>query len=119
MGKMTDEAKENMVMGQKAMRAVEAYLVFIDQHKPRGRKIDKDKLEQQIANEKRLGHKVILIAQMHEALKREEWLAEEAPLEDAFVKYAPWFSEQHGITYAVWREMGCSVQVLAKAGITG
>ena len=78
MGKMTDQAKENMIMGQKAMRAVDAYLAFIDQHKPRGRKIDQDQLEKKIANEKRLGHKVITHrpdARGHP--KREEWLAEE------------------------------------------
>jgi hypothetical protein len=119
MGKMTDEAKENMAMGMKAMRAVEAYLTFIDQHKPRGKKVDRALLEEKIKEEKRLAHKVILIAQMHEAVRREEWAAEEAPLEDAFIKYAPWFSEQHGIQYAAWREMGVQVQVLGKAGITG
>ena len=117
-GEMTQQAKENMALGMKAMRAVDAYLVFIDQNKPKGRKIDKEALEAKIKAESNLAHKVILIAQMHEALRREEALTQEVELEDQFVKYAPWFSEQHNITYAVWREMGVQVGVLAKAGIT-
>jgi hypothetical protein len=116
MGKMTDEAKENMAMGMKSMRAVDAYLTYIDQKKP-GRKIDRMALEMKAKEEKNLAHKVIIIGQIHEALRREEAAVKEQELEDAFLKYAPWFSEQHSIQYAVWREMGVSPSVLAKAGI--
>jgi len=116
MGKMTDEAKENMAMGMKAMRAVDAYLTAIDGKKP-GRKIDRAALELKARNEKNLAHKAIFISQIHDAIRREEWALKEQELEDAFLKYAPWFSEHHGIQYAVWREMGVSPAVLAKAGI--
>ena len=109
-GSMTPEAKENMAMGMRAMRAVDAYLTLIDQRKP-GRKVDRAALEEKAKAETNLAHKVILIAQIHEAIREQEW-------EDEFVKYAPWFSEQHNIQYAVWREMGVKVAVLAKAGIT-
>lgn len=115
-GEMTQQAKENMAMGMRSMKVVDAYLTLID--RPRGRKIDKEALEEKIKAESNLAHKVILIAQMHEALRREEAAAAEAELEEQFVKYAPWFSEQHNITYAVWREMGVQAGVLSKAGIT-
>lgn len=117
MGKMTDEAKENIATGQKAMRVVDTYLTFIDQRKP-GRRVDRDLLEMRIKDEKNLAHKVILIAQMHEAIRREDERLKEQEWEDEFVKYAPWFSDQHNITYAVWREMGVSAKILSKAGIT-
>ena len=119
MGKMTDRAKENMAMGQKAMKAIDAYLTHIDKNKPRGRKIDKVALALKIDAEHNLARKAILIAQMHEAIRRETSDLEEETLENEFLKYVSWFSEQHGIQYAVWREMGVQVQVLAKAGITG
>ncbi len=117
-GKMTPEAKEAMVLGAKAHRAVDAYLTYIDQHKPRGRKIDKEALEQKAAAETNLARKVIIIAQIHEAIRRDDMRQEEEALEAEFVKYAPGFSESHNIQYAVWREMGVPVSVLSKAGIT-
>jgi hypothetical protein len=119
MGKMTDEAKENMIMGQKAMRAVEAYLVYINQYKTRGRPMSQAALSGKIIEETNLAKKVILIAQMHEAIRRAEWAQKEAELKQEFLKYAPWFSEQHGVTYPAWREIGVSASVLAEAGITG
>jgi len=115
--KMTDQQKENMAMGMKAMHAIDRYLTHIDQHKPRGRRIDRDALEAKAKAEPNLAHKVIIIAQIHEALRREEAAIQETMLEDEFVKYAPWFADQHGITYAVWREMAVPVAVLTKAGI--
>jgi len=118
MGKMTDEARENMAMGQKAMRAIDAYLTYTST-KPRGRPMDRAELELKAKDETNLAHKVILIAKIHEALRREDAALKEQEWEDEFVKYAPWFSEQHGITYAVWREMAVPAAVLAKAGITG
>ena len=118
MGKMTDEAKENMAMGMKAMRAVDAYLTYMDT-KPRGRKMDRALLEMKAQDETNLAHKVIIIAQIHEAIRREDAAIREAEWEEEFVKYAPWFSQQHNITYAVWREMGVPAAVLSKAGITG
>jgi len=117
MGKMTEQARENMAMGQKAMRAVDQYLTYVDT-KPRGRPMDRMALERKAQDETNLAHKVILIAQIHEALRREEAALKETEWADEFVKYAPWFSEQHGITYAVWREMGVPAAVLAKCGIT-
>ena len=89
----------------------------MDQKKP-GRRIDRALLEMKAKDEKNLAHKVILIAQIHEALRREDEALKEQAWEDEFVKYVPWFSEQHNITYAVWREMGVSAKVLSKAGIT-
>jgi hypothetical protein len=117
MGKMSDQAKENMAMGMKAMCAVDAYLTYMDQKKP-GRRIDRSALEEKAKAETNLAHKVIIIAQIHEAIRREDEALKEAEWEQEFVKYAPWFSEQHGITYAVWREMGVNAKVLSKAGIT-
>jgi hypothetical protein len=117
-GKMTDEAKEAMVFGAKAHRAVDAYLQYVDQHKLRGRSVNRETLEAKAKAETNLARKVIIIAQIHEAIRREDMRQEEEALEADFIKYAPRFSEQHGIQYAVWREMGVQTQVLAKAGIT-
>jgi len=114
---MTDQAKENMQLGAKAMRAIEAYLVYINQYKTRGRPLSSESLENKIADEARLAQKVILIAKLHEAIRREELAQEEEALKKEFVKYAPWFSEQHGVTYPAWREIGVSAFVLAEAGI--
>ena len=116
-GSMTQEAKENMAMGMKSMRAVDAYLTYMDQKKP-GRRIDRSALEEKAKAETNLAHKVIIIAQIHEAIRREDEALKEQEWENEFLKYAPWFSEQHNITYAVWREMGVPTKVLAKAGIT-
>lgn len=117
MGSMTDEAKENMVMGQRAMRAVDAYLNYLDK-KPVRRRVKPADLERKIEAEANLAHKVILIAQMHEAIRSAEQAIVDESIEDEFVKYSPWFSQQHNITYAVWREMGVPSKVLSKAGIT-
>ena len=117
MVKMTEQAKENMAMGMKAMRAVDQYLTYMDT-KPRGRPMNREALELKAQGETNLAHKVIIIAQIHEALRREDAALREAEWEDEFLKYAPWFSQQHNITYAVWREMGVPASVLSKAGIT-
>ena len=114
---MTDQAKENMAMGMRAMRAVDAYLNRIDK-KPVRRRVDPVALEKKIAAEENLAHKVILIAQMHESIRSAEQAIVDESLEEEFVKYAPWFSQQHNITYAVWREMNVPAKVLSKAGIT-
>ncbi len=39
-------------------------------------------------------------------------------LEAAFVKAAKGYGERKGITYAAWRQVGVTAEVLAKAGIT-
>ncbi len=114
---MTDEAKENMKQGQRAMNAVDAYLDFINTEKPRGRKPDPAKIQEKIDAEPKLAKKLILISQLEEARRRDELVEEEAKLEAEFVKYAAWFTEQHSILYAAWRTMGVQAGVLEKAGI--
>jgi hypothetical protein len=114
---MTEQAKENMQMGAKAMRAVEAYLVYINQYKTRGRPLSSKSIQDKMDSETILAKKVILIAKLHEAIRREELAQEEETLKQEFVKYAPWFSDQHGVTYQAWREIGVNAFVLTEAGI--
>jgi 1,6-anhydro-N-acetylmuramate kinase len=116
--KPTEAQKERMVLGAKAMRAVDAYLAHINADKPRGRKVDKEALQAKIDAEESLAKKVILISQMHEAIERDQRAEAEAELEEAFLKHVNWFSDQHGITYNAWREIGVPANVLSKAGIT-
>lgn len=111
--------KEKMQLGAKAMRAVDKYLQHINSPlKPKGRPVNMATLEAKIREETNLAKKTILIAQMHRAIEWENKQAEGAALEDDFVKHVLWFSEQHNIDYATWREMEVSPAVLKKAGIT-
>jgi hypothetical protein len=39
-------------------------------------------------------------------------------LESAFVKTAKSYSQRKGISYAAWRELGVSADILKKAGVS-
>ncbi len=113
----TEADKEKMQHGAAAMRAIDKYLTYLDSEKPRGRRPDPAAIEAKIADESNLARKTILIADLHRANDALAALAAEDELAADFVKYAPWFSDQHKITYPVWREMGVPVAVLKEAGI--
>lgn len=114
----TKEDLSEMQQGARANKAIDAYLHYINDTKPKGRKPDPAKIQQKIEAEDNLAKKVILVSQLHEALEREEAMAAEESLEQEFIKYALWFSEKHSVRYAAWREMGVQAQILTKAAIT-
>lgn len=98
-------------------KAVDDYLTYVATGKlptRPGVETEIERLEARIADATRMVDKVQLIAKRH-ALQNPQGSAEE--LEARFIKYAPAFSERHGVTYAVWREMGVTPKVLEQAGI--
>lgn len=116
-GSSDETQRQKMVRGATASRAVDAYLRHVATAKARGRKVDQGLLAMKIEDEDNLAKKVILIAQLREAEQLAESEAASQSLEDTFVEHAGWFSSQHGITYAVWREMGVEPSVLKRAGV--
>lgn len=50
-----------------------------------------------------------------EAFKQADNMAE---LEKGFIKHAASYSERHGISFAAWRRVGVSADVLTEAGVT-
>ncbi len=107
---------------------VNRYLDAITVPKRRGRPIAKATLEQRLSAaraqfERGVGVEKLLAAQQVRDL--EARLARPAtaieadikPLEAAFVKIARKFSENRGVTYGTWRDIGVPIEVLQKAGI--
>ena len=119
-----------MASGREAASAVNAYLKALEAQKPkRGRKVSKDDLQRRLvaaADEagKATGTaKLLAIQAVQDLEKRIEELASDVgdnieELEVKFLKSAKSFSESKGITYASWRKIGVSAEVLKKAGIT-
>jgi hypothetical protein len=108
-------------IGMISSNAVDAYLRFLNDDSVRptgGRKIDLVALETKIQETARFNQKVILIAQLHRERSRGEWDAKEAELRAVFLEHAVWFSNEHNIGYAAWREIGVPVTVLKEAGIS-
>lgn len=114
----TEADKQKMQQGAAAMRAVDAYLQHINAEVPRGRKADPVAIKEKMDEEENMAKKVILVSQYHKALEYHQRAEAEVELEKEFCKHAKWFSEQHGVTYAAWREIGVKASVLAEAGIT-
>lgn len=108
-----EERRERMVAGAYAMRAVDSYLRSINEQKPRGRRTNPEELQRKIDAEPNLAKKTILTARLHDAVN----VRQTAEVEEDFIKHAKNFSERHDISYAVWREMGVSPEVLKKCGI--
>ena len=116
-GASDETQRQKMVKGAAANRAIDSYLRYISTNKPRGRKVDQGLLQMKIDDEDNLAKKVILIAQLREVEQQAEAEKMSQELEDTFVEHVRWFSDQHGIPYAVWREMGVGPGVLNRAGV--
>ncbi len=126
--KMTDDHKAALAAGRAKGRAVRDYLEALEQNRPRrGRKRTADSVK------KRLG--VIESAYADASPLQRLQLAQErmdltgelegfgntldlAALETAFVKTAKSYAKRKGISYAAWRELGVTPEVLKRAGIT-
>lgn len=125
---VSESHKAAMARGRELSRAVKAYLVAMEQNRPRrGRKVTVESLQRQVSviDTAMLTagpfEKLGLVQSKIDALHRIEELKNSvdlAPLEQGFVAVAKEFSDSKGYTYAAWREIGVAPEVLTKAGIS-
>jgi hypothetical protein len=125
---MTAQHKAALAEGRSEGRAVKSYLEALQQNRPkRGRRRTPDSIKKRLAMIDQTYAGVSALQQLQLAqermdLQRElETLGQKADvsaLETDFVKTAKKYSERKGISYAAWRELGVSADVLKKAGIS-
>lgn len=120
------EHLEALDKGRRASKAVRAYLELIrdlGQPRKRGRQIDWQKRYDDAATalekEEDVMSQLRLTQQLLEAQENLNQADETdtAAIEAGFVEWAGWYSEQHGIGYNTWRQMGVAPEVLKHAGI--
>jgi hypothetical protein len=125
---VSDSQKQAMAAGRADSRIVKSYLEALDEHRPkRGRKrspetIKKrlDEIENSIQDADPL-RRVTLIQQridLANELERLETTVDITALEKSFIGVARGYGERKGISYAAWREVGVSAEVLKAAGIS-
>ena len=125
---MSAEHKAALAEGRAEGRAVKAYLEALDQNRPkRGRKRTPDSIKKRLT---------VIDAELPDAspIQRLQLVQERmdlgkelammdtkvdlSALENAFVKTAGAYSDRKGISYAAWRELGVSADVLKRAKIS-
>jgi len=126
--KMTDAHKAALAAGREQSRAVRDYLEAIEAAKPRrGRKRTPASIKKRLATiDSSLGDasalQRLLLTQERTDLEYElDTLNEAVDLtayEKGFVKHAKAYAQAKGITYATFRSVGVSPEVLQRAGIT-
>ncbi len=124
---MSDAQREAIKRGREESRAVDEYLRYLEQNKPRrGRQRNPDRvrlmLEQVVADlQTATGIHRIELIQKKKNLQSELWRLEHQvdskALENAFVANAAAYSERKGIGYETWREAGVPADVLKRAGL--
>jgi hypothetical protein len=125
---MTAQHKAALAEGRSEGRAVKTYLEALQQNRPkRGRRRTPDSIKKRLnaIDQSYAGVSALQqlqLAQERMDLQRElETLGSKTDLsavEGEFVKTAKKYSERKGISYAAWRELGVSADVLKKAGIS-
>jgi hypothetical protein len=125
---MTAEHKRALAQGRAEGRAVRSYLEALDQNRPRrGRPRTQASIEKRLKTvESEFGDATPLqrlqLVQERMDLERElnrlDASDDLTGLERDFVRVARGYAERKGISYAAWRELGVSPDVLRKAGIT-
>lgn len=125
---MSDEHKAALAKGREEGRIVRRYLDALEQQRPRrGRRRSPEAIERRLATIAERLPEVDSLTRLHliqEQADLEAELKEAAPADDltalerAFVKVAASYSERKGITFAAWRAIGVSQQVLDKANIS-
>jgi hypothetical protein len=125
---MTTEHKRALAQGRAEGRAVRAYLEALDQNRPRrGRprtpaSIEKrlKTIESELADATPLQRLQLVQDRMdlERELDRLDAADDLTGLERDFVKVAQGYAQRKGISYAAWRELGVSPDVLRRAGIT-
>lgn len=124
---MTPEHKAAIVNGRVESLAVKNYLDALEANKPkRGRKRTQDSVNKRLAAIAEeltsiRGEQRLLLVQEQMDLETELEVMNSAPdissIEDAFVAVAKSYAERKGVSYAAWRAVGVSAEVLAKAKI--
>ena len=121
------EQKESLSHGREQSKVVRKYLEAIELSKPkRGRKRTIESITKQLnaidssikathpLNRLNLTQKKLELTQELERIKNGPDIGE---LEDQFIKVAMDYSKRKGISFAAWKELGVTPDVLAKAGI--
>jgi hypothetical protein len=124
---MTDQHKAALAEGRTESRAVKSYLEALDQNRPRrGRKRTPDSINKRLAtidaqlNEGSALQRLQLVQERMDLQRELEHMGttvDLSELEAAFVKTAAKYAQRKGISYAAWRELGVSADVLKKAGV--
>jgi hypothetical protein len=125
---MSAEHKAALAAGRDEGRAVKAYLEALDQERPRrGRKRTPDSIKKRLAaidaslDDASALRRLQLVQERMDLTKELEQSGAKvdlSSLESAFVKTAAKYAKRKGITYAAWRELGVSADVLKQAGIS-
>ena len=124
---VTKEHKAAMAAGRAESRAVSNYLEAMAANKPRrGRKRTPESIKNRLEvieaeiEETDMLSRVNLVQERMNLLEELGGMEEKVDLaefEGEFVKVAASYSERRGITYAAWREIGVTPEVLKKAGV--
>ncbi len=125
---MSAAHKQALAEGRELGRAVGNYLEALDQNRPkRGRKRTPDSIKKRLATiEAQLGdaspvQRLQLIQErldLGTELTQMQTTTDLSGLEKEFTRAAKPYAERKGISYAAWRELGVSAEVLKNAGIT-
>ena len=126
--RMTPEHKKALAEGRALGRKVRGYVNAVVESKPkRGRKRTPESIERRLAAieaelEDAPGLKQVELTQermdLQTELKKLNEAVDLAALEADFVEAAAEYSDRKGISYAAWREVGISADVLKRAGIS-
>jgi hypothetical protein len=124
---VTDEHKAAMAEGRTQGRAIGAYLEALATNKPkRGRKRTPESIDKRLAVIDRelpganAVKRLSLVQERLDLLQEKEAMSgmvDLSGIEAEFVKAAKGYGERKGISYAAWRELGVTPEVLKKAGI--
>lgn len=125
---MSDDHKAALAQGRLESRIVRDYLDALRSSKPkRGRKRSAETIEARLAEietelpgSDRLSE-VLLLQERRDLQDELESLRSDNAadaIEDEFVTVARSYSARRGISYATWREVGVSANVLKRAGVS-
>lgn len=125
---VSPEQKRAMQEGRQMSAAVDAYLRALGQPKQRGRRVSLEELQRRrdvAAAEAATAEGVTKLKATQTVRDLDERIAaaqkgesvDLQALEAGYVAVAAVYSENHGIDYATWREVGVPAQVLKAAGI--
>jgi hypothetical protein len=125
---MTNAHKQALAEGRELGRGVKNYLEALEANRPRrGRQRTPDSvkkrlgvIESSLADSPPLQRLQLVQEQLdlQRELERLQAKVDLGAVEREFVRVAKPYSERKGISYAAWRELGVSADVLKKAGIT-
>ena len=125
---MSDQHKAALAEGRSEGRAVKNYLEALQQNRPRrGRRRTPDSIKKRLAAidtayaEGSALQQLQLVQErmdLQQELEAMGTTVDLSALEAAFVTTAAKYAKRKGISYAAWRELGVSADVLKKAGIS-